>query len=80
MGTGSVTNRDLPLFSVRRRCLSPFSDAECPAPWKMGQAPRGCGYPRNTNGSLLGASPPLPLPTYSLSNNSSEISGLLESV
>ena len=36
MGTGSVTNRDLPLFSVRRRCLSPFSDAECLAPWKRG--------------------------------------------
>ena len=28
MGTGSVTNRVLPLFSVCRRCLSPFSDGE----------------------------------------------------
>ena len=50
-------------------------DATCPFfrtlnAWhrgKGGQAPRGCGYPRNTNGSLLGASPPFPLPTYSLS-------------
>ena len=43
MGTGSVTNRLLRLLSVCRRCLSPFSDGECRAPWKKG---KGTSRPR----------------------------------
>jgi hypothetical protein len=36
MGTGSVTLWVLRMFYVCRRCLYPFSEGECRAPWKKG--------------------------------------------
>ncbi len=62
MRTGSVTVGFLRVFSVCRRCLSPFSDGDTGAPWKKGTGTEPGTFFRRLG--ICGGSEPVPILHY----------------